>query len=320
MPLEAVLLSIGAGIAASALIWGVVALFLAPRMSPAELDLLGPADFGQDVPADSERGVRMRVLDTIGKISDKRGFSGFIAIRLTRAGIAMRASEFIYLHLLFVIGIGIATQLLSRSTLVAGLAILIAAAVPFMSFDMLANRRKDAFEAQLPGVLDLIAGSLRAGWGVQQAIGLVVEEIPEPSRGEFVRVQSQIRLGLSLEDALERMAERLGSRDFTWTVSVIKIQREVGGNLAEVLGTVAETIRERAALTGHVKALTAEGRLTAWILGVLPFALIGMLWIVGRDYLLRAFTSPIGIAAYLFAGLLLFVGIFWMSKVVKVEA
>lgn len=320
MPLEAVLLSIGAGIAASALMWGMVALFFGPRMSPTELELLGPADFGQDAPADSERGVRTRVLDTIGRISDKRGFTGYIAVRLTRAGIAMRTSEFIYLHLLTAIAIGVATQLLSRSILLSGVAIFIVAVVPFMSFHMLANRRKDAFEAQLPGVLDLIAGSLRAGWGVQQAIGLVVEEIPEPAHGEFVRVQSQIRLGLSLEDALERMAERVGSRDFTWTVSVIKIQREVGGNLAEVLGTVAETIRERAALAGHVKSLTAEGRFTAWVLGLLPFALVGMLWVVGRDYLLRAFTSPLGIAAYLFAGLLLFVGILWLSKVVRVEA
>jgi tight adherence protein B len=105
----------------------------------------------------------------------------------------------------------------------------------------------------------MMASSLRAGWGIQQSIDLVVQEMADPARSEFRRVQAESRLGLSVEEALEKMANRLDSDDFRWTVTAIAIQREVGGNLAEVLDLVASTMRERAELRRHIHALTSEG-------------------------------------------------------------
>lgn len=313
--------SAAAGIVATALVWSIAGMFAGHRAAThAPAAVAFEESFGSDVPPDSEKGLRMRALEAIGVISDRGGFTGFFSKRLTAAGLAIRPSEFIFMHLLFVIGLAVAVQVLVGNLLVSLVAIVVGVIGPFVALDALVRRRTAAFEAQLPDILGLIGSSLRAGWGIQQAIGLAVEEIAEPGRGEFSRVQSQVRLGLSLEDALDRMAKRIGSTEFTWTVAVISIQREVGGNLAEVLDTVAETIRERAELRGHVRSLTAEGRLTAWILSVLPFLLVAMLWFVGREYLLRALTSPFGLGAYAFAALLLIVGIVWLVKTVEVEA
>ena len=119
-----------------------------------------------------------------------------------------------------------------------------------------------------------MAGSLRAGWGLQQSVDLVVEQMAPPVSDEFKRAQTEIRLGRPVEDALETVAVRTQSDDFMWAVTAIGIQRDVGGNLAEVLDVVAATIRDRMALRRQISALTAEGRLSAWVLLILPFVLV----------------------------------------------
>ena len=132
-------------------------------------------------------------------------------------------------------------------------------------------------------MLGLLAGSLRAGYGLLQGVELVVKEMTPPTSVEFGRVVTEARLGLPVETALEKMARRMGSEDFLWAVSAVSIQREVGGNLAEVLDIVATTIRERDALRRHISGLTSEGRLSAVILSVLPFAVLGAMLIVSAE-------------------------------------
>ena len=139
-----------------------------------------------------------------------------------------------------------------------------------------------AFNAGLADTLQLIAGSLSAGMSLAQSIDTVVREGQEPIAGEFKRVLVETRLGVPLDDALDGIAERMESKDFAWVVMAIRIQREVGGNLAELLTTVAATLRERDYLRRQVKSLSAEGLLSAYILGALPPAMLVYLLIVRR--------------------------------------
>lgn len=148
---------------------------------------------------------------------------------------------------------------------------------------------------------------------------MVVNETTPPASDEFRRVQTEARLGLPVEDALQAMADRVSSEDFAWAVSAISIQREVGGNLAEVLDVVAATIRDRSALRRHVSALTAEGRISAYILLALPFAEALFLYVVNPTYMRPMFTEPLGWVIMGSGLLLLLVGSIWLVRAMKVE-
>lgn len=169
----------------------------------------------------------------------------------------------------------------------------------------------------MPDVLNLMVGALRAGWGLQQSIDLVVEQVAPPVSTEFARAQTEVRLGRPVEEALETVARRTRSEDFSWAVTAIGIQRDVGGNLAEVLDLVAATIRDRGALQRQISGLTAEGRLSAWILLVLPFVMIVLLMVVNPGYLTQLFTTGLGRGMLLTGGVLLLVGTLWLRSVVE---
>src|SRR5262249_47225392 len=158
------------------------------------------------------------------------------------------------------------------------------------------DARRRAFAAGLPDALQLIIGSLRSGFSLSQAVQAMAQEVGEPLRTEFGRALAETRLGIELEDALSRMAKRVGSADLEWVVIAIRVQREVGGNLAEVLTRTVETMREREAIRGEVRSLAAEGKLSAYILIGLPI-LIGLyMALVRRDYVSLLVTEPLGIA------------------------
>jgi tight adherence protein B len=164
-----------------------------------------------------------------------------------------------------------------------------------------------------------MSGSLAAGLSLAQSVDTIVREGVEPISSEFKRVLVETRLGVNLEDALEGVAERFDSKDFGWVVMAIRIQRQVGGNLAELLDTVAATMREREYMRRQVAALAAEGKLSAWVLGGLPPAFLLYLLVTNRDYVMVLFTEPMGWLMLAGASLLLGVGVFWMSRMVKVE-
>jgi tight adherence protein B len=182
-----------------------------------------------------------------------------------------------------------------------------------------ANRRARKFADLLPEALNLVVGALRSGFSLLQSIDAVVREGPEPVAGEFGRAMAEIRLGGDLEDALERTAERNASEDLAWLVMAIRIQREVGGNLSEVLETAVETMRERGRLARHVRALSAEGRLSAYVLVGMPIALSAFLFAFRGEYLRPMYTEVLGILMLCGAGVLLAVGAFVINRMVKVE-
>jgi tight adherence protein B len=181
------------------------------------------------------------------------------------------------------------------------------------------NRERKRFEKQLPDTLTLLSTSLRAGYSLLQAIEAVAQEAPDPTAREFSRAVAETRLGRSVPDALNGIVSRTQSKDFEWATMAVEIQREVGGNLAEVLQTVADTMMARNRLKGEINALTAEGRISAIVLGSLPFALGVFLWFNNREYLQPLLDATMGRVA-LVAGLVLMAGgILWLRKIVNIE-
>ena len=182
------------------------------------------------------------------------------------------------------------------------------------------GRRRAAFADQLPDVLQLVASSLKAGFSLSQALAAVVREDTQPAAGEFSRALAEARVGVEIEVALDTVANRMDSDDLRWTGMAIRIQREVGGNLAEVLGTTVETMRERAYLNRHVRALSAEGRLSAYILSALP-VLIGC-WELSsnRSYMRPLYTTAVGLVMLCVGAVAFVLGVLWIRILVKVEA
>lgn len=269
--------------------------------------------------ADLASSVSGRLVATVDFVASRSGLGGAISPKLERAGIQLRSAEYITLHLLLVSTVGFTAQLLTGNLIVSALLVLIAALGPVLYLDRAGNKRVSSFESQLPDALNLLASGLRSGWGLQQAIDLVVAESGPPASAEFRRVQIEARLGVPVERALTGMSDRLGSRVLEWVVVAIAIQREVGGNLAEVLDNVARSIRERDALKRQVDALSAESRLSALILTILPFLIIGGLLGVSPSYLLDAMRSPIGWVMVGIGAILLVIGIIWLRALSRFE-
>ncbi len=243
-----------------------------------------------------------------------------ISRRLEAAGSELRSSEWLVVHTAIVIGMTLLGALIGGGGLLTGVFFLVLGVIgPWMYLGFKRGRRLKAFNAALPDTLQLMSGSLAAGLSLAQSVDTIVREGSEPMAGEFKRVLIETRLGVPLEDALEGINDRFDSKDFAWVVMAIKIQRQVGGNLAELLDTVAATIREREYLRRQVAALSAEGKMSAWVLGLLPPLFLVYLMISQPDYVKPMFSEPLGWLMLLGAATMLAVGAFWMSRLVKVD-
>jgi len=310
-------------LAAALLVAALLLFFIKPRTGLEQLrfyDQLqsGVGELPEDAQADSNR-LASRVIGAVDYVAGKRGMTRFVYERLELAGMSLRPVEYITGHILLVFGAGLLSQIVFGNVLVSLLLIVIATLAPMFYIGYRTKKRRKAFEEQLPDVLNLISGSLRAGWGMLQAIDLVAREMPAPVSTEFRRVETEARLGKPVEDALKSVSDRVDSEDFKWVVAAIAIQREVGGNLAEVLDIVASTIRDRAALRRQIDSLTAEGRLSMWILLLLPFLELMVLMLVNPRYMSLMYTTDQGLVMSAFGILLLIIGSVWMRKAIVVE-
>jgi tight adherence protein B len=238
---------------------------------------------------------------------------------LEQANLPLRPAEALFFY-----GAGVALVGLLAVTAAPSLAVglvfaAIVAALPVMVIRQLRKRRLKAFEAQLPDTLNLLSGSLRAGYSFLQGLEAVVQETSDPMARELRRVLAEARLGRPLEDALGDVAVRMESRDFDWSVLAIRIQREVGGNLAELLQTVAETMVQRSRLRGEVKALTAEGRISGIIMGMLPVGLGLFMFTASPGYINDLFSSVMGWTMVIGSVLMAVAGFAWIQKIIKIE-
>jgi len=253
-------------------------------------------------------------------LANNRSLEARIAKRLEGAASSLRPAEWLLVHGGIAMATALLFLLLSGGNVIMLLVGIVAGAwLPWFFLGFKAKRRVKAFQAALPDTLQLMAGSLSAGLSLAQSTDTIVREGTEPITSEFKRVIVESRLGVPLEDAMEGVADRMESRDFEWVVMAIRIQREVGGNLAELLLTVAATLREREYIRRHVRALSAEGRLSCYVLGGLPPTFLAYLAMTKWDYVKPLFTTPIGYALLAGMSILLSVGVVWMSKVSKVE-
>jgi tight adherence protein B len=253
-------------------------------------------------------------------LANNKNLEARISAALEAAGLDLRPAEW----LLFRAGAGVVGALLgvligAGNIVLGALVFLIAVIAPTIYLKFKAGRRLKAFSSGLADTLQLMSGSLSAGLSLAQSIDTIVREGADPISSEFRRVVIETRLGVTLEDSMEGVAERMQSRDFAWVVMAIRIQREVGGNLAELLLTVAATLREREYLRRHVRGLSAEGRLSCYVLGGLPPGFMLYLAVSKPDYVKPMYTTPIGWILVAAMSVLLGAGIFWMSKLAKVD-
>jgi len=241
-----------------------------------------------------------------------------ISRRLTGAGSALTASEWLLLHAGIAIGAAFAGFLLGGPAL-AALGLLLGAIAPWFYLRWRHGRRLNAFNGQLAQTLGLMAGGLQAGLSLPQAVDTVVREGHEPMAGELRRALVEQRLGVDITDALAGVGDRMDSEDFGWVVMAIRIQREVGGNLAEILHTVSDTLREREYLRRQVKALSAEGRLSGYILVGLPPLIFLYMMFSNREYVSVLYTTGMGLVMLGAALALLSIGSWAMSKLATVK-
>ncbi|HEX6385470.1 MAG TPA: type II secretion system F family protein [Anaerolineae bacterium] len=225
------------------------------------------------------------VADRLDKALSGQSFFGPIRERISKADVKLRVSE--YLVLVFISGIAVATLayfLFNNNIILALVGLFFGLRLPRWLIGMAAARRMHAFDNQLSDTLNLWVNALRSGYSVLQAMETIATELPPPVSKEFERVVQEVRLGLSLSQALANMYRRVPSEDLDLVITAVNIQREVGGNLAEILDTISYTIRERVRIKGEIRTLTAQGRISGWIVGLLPVGLGLILYLINPGY------------------------------------
>jgi tight adherence protein B len=246
---------------------------------------------------------------------ERHGRRGGLNTSLERAGIALRPGEFA------VLAGSAAAAAFALGTLLRGLLVglvltAVVGLVTVLALSMLATRRRRRFQEQLGDDLQMMAGSLRSGYAVLQAVDVVAREAESPSREEFRRVTVEARLGRDLNTSLQAMADRVGGEDFQWVAQAIEINRDVGGDLAQVLDGVAATMREREKVRRQVQAVSAEGRLSAYVLVAMPLFIGGILSVMNPKYF-SELTRGTGLVLAGVGGVMLVIGSFWMTRMVK---
>jgi tight adherence protein B len=273
-----------------------------------------------------------QALISLNRVVEQRDFGANLARDIARADLQLKPSEFLLIWGGTIVGVPIVMLLLSvvLSPLGSPLFLLIGAVIGFfLPRFWLARRRNGrlgAFNKQLPDTITLIANALRAGSSFLQAVELVVRESPPPVSIEFGRVIREVNLGLPFDQALENMVRRVRSDDLELMATAISIQHQVGGNLAEILDSIAYTIRERVRIKGEIRTLTAQQRLSGYVVAGLPIALAGFLFVAAPGFMAPMFLNPpevlglpAGVVILIFGGFMMFLGFMFIRKIVDIE-
>jgi tight adherence protein B len=260
-----------------------------------------------------------RAVEFTEQVARDQGVLVKVENALERANLPLRAGEALFFYMAVVALLTVLVLIVSGSLILGLIFGIVAAIAPPAVVNFLAARRRKKFMALLPDTLSLLAGTLRAGYSLMQGVEAVSQEVEEPMGLELRRVVTEARLGRPLEQALDGTADRMASPDFAWAVMAIRIQREVGGNLSELLMTVADTMVQRERLRRDISALTAEGRVSAVVLAILPLALGGVMFLINPDYAMQLIETSMGniMLGLGIAGML--IGFVWMKKTIDIE-
>lgn len=253
-----------------------------------------------------------------------RPFSAWDAARnldfkLKQAGIPLYGAEFVIVSLGGAAIVTVVIYIITMNVFIAPAAGLMIPFIMVSVISIMVGRRKNAFTEQLGDCLTTVANALRAGYSFQQAMDVVAREMEPPISTEFERVMTDITMGVTLEGALEQMNKRVGSSDFDLVVTAVLIQREVGGNLAQILDTISDTINERIRMKREINALTAQGKLSSVVLVALPIFMAIFCWTFNHDQMMVFITEEMGRYAVVFAIVMEILGIVVIRKIVDIE-
>jgi tight adherence protein B len=266
-----------------------------------------------------EIGRKSTLTDALNRALASRGVGANLATQLARANLKFTVGEFMALTVILVIGAGAVAFILKRDFIVTAIACLAGFFGPWVYVSLLRGRRLRAFNDQLSDTINLMVNGIRAGYSVMQAMEAVSEEMGPPVSIEFGRVVREVQLGLTLEQALDNMMRRITSDDLDMMVTAIKVQREVGGNLAEVLDAISYTIRERVRIKGEIRALTSYGRGAGNLLSALPVLLSGLIYLITPDFMSQLFEDPCGWIMIGVSIVNIIVGYLVIRKIVNIE-
>lgn len=236
---------------------------------------------------DGRRRGDTALTEWVSRRVEKTSFGDNIARELARADVKLKVAEYFALIVISVIGVGAISWLLgSRQPISFLMGAVLGFFLPRMYINRQKTRRLKRFSEQLPDMINLMVNGLRAGYSTMQAMEAVSKEMPAPISDEFRRVVQEMQLGIPMEVSLENLLRRIPSQDLDFMVTAINVQREVGGNLSEILDTISFTIRERIRIKGDIQTLTAQVRTSGTVLSLIPVGLTVVLWFLNPDYLL----------------------------------
>jgi len=260
----------------------------------------------------------LRSLSTLKRLANGLGVGPVLAEQLAQADVPLTASEFALLTIAAAL-LGILIGMWRFGFLLGSVLGAVLGYLPFLYLKMTLSRRRRQFTEQLPDVLMLLVGALRAGYGLTQSLQVLVEQLPDPASKEFARVVNSVSLGVSIQQALSELSERVQTDDIGLIVTAINVQYEVGGNLAETLNTIGETIRDRIRIKGEIMALTAEEQLTGYVLVALPVILGLVLFTMNPGYMSGMFAPGPFRLLPVVALMLQFFGYLAIRKIIDIE-
>ena len=308
------------GVAVLILVVGIVSALRPNREIEQRLEqFAGPEKRAREEKEDRPR--RSPLADSLNKALAGRSFAEGLSTQLARADIKLTVGEFLALQVIMIVAGGAVGWLLASDSIVF---ILLSAVfgffVPRFFIGVAQRRRLSAFNNQLSDFLNLMVNGLRAGYSATQAMEAVASELPPPLSTEVGRVVQEMQLGLTMEQALANIVRRVKSDDLDLIVTAMNVQREVGGNLAEILETISHTIRERVRIKGEINVLTAQGRITMYVIVALPIAITLFLYVINRQYISSLFNSgPCGWIMVVCSALMVTAGYFTIRRIVSIE-
>ena len=261
--------------------------------------------------------------DWVNRRVEKSSFGDKISRDLARADLKFKPGEYIALYFIAIIGLGLILFLVGGRIWISGLiGMVIGGFLPGIYVRNQQSKRLKRFNSQLPDMLNLMVNGLRAGYSTMQAMEAVSKEMPAPICDEFRRVVQEMQLGIQMEKALANLLRRIPSEDLDFVVTAINVQREVGGNLAEIMDVITYTIRERIRIKGVISALTAQATYSGRALSIMPVGLLCILWFLNRSYVMEFFnkaTLICGVGALVAAVVLIIIGSVVMARIANVE-
>jgi tight adherence protein B len=274
-----------------------------------------PTEAGPANPREAFTGA----MDAFNRILTSRPRTSKVADELARADIKLRVSEYFLAVAATMAAAFIVVYAINQNFFVAILVGGLAYFAPGFYVKFRQRRRSKAINGQLGDTILLLSNALKAGYSFAQAMATIARSAPAPMSDEFNRAVREMNLGITVDDALDHMNQRIQSEDFDLMVTAVQIHRVVGGNLAEILDTIAFTIRERIRIHGEIRTLTAQARASGYIITALPFALVGILTVLSPGYILPLFKEPLGWFMIILSLIMMAIGYSVIRRIAAIE-